>query len=81
MARNELRIVGSYGGAHSFITRWENTYDRVCPITGNTVDVHDVLDGKYYLSRINGDSRNGYEVHPTYEYLDSLGLTPEIIYG
>lgn len=74
MAHNEFELVQSYGGVSAFIRRWERTSNRVCPITGRAVHIDDILDGKYYTSRIGGDSANGYEVYPTDEYLLSIGV-------
>jgi hypothetical protein len=45
--------------------RWVRTHERVCPITGRVVTLRDVEEGRYHLSRINGDSRYGYCVFPS----------------
>lgn len=63
-----------------YLTRWERTHNRVCPITGKVVTLQDVEQGKYSLPRINGDSCFGYEVYPTDEYLlDLIGTMVSII--
>lgn len=60
-----LRVFHEY---EHFLLRWARTHNRVCPITGRVVTLLDIEQGKYYLSRIQGDSAFGYEVHPTREW-------------
>lgn len=54
------------------LTRWARTINRICPITGSPVVFEQVIAGHYSLPRIGGDSDNGYEVYPTYEYVKHL---------
>ena len=57
--------------AHMLV-RWERTYRRTCPVTGNPVTFEQVLAGQYSLPRLDGNSDNGYEVWPRDEYLRDL---------
>lgn len=56
----------------NYLARWARTHNRVCPITGREVTLRDVEHGKYYMTRINGDSAFGYEVYPSDDYLMDL---------
>ena len=63
--RDDLDRVG-------YLDRWARTHNRTCYVTGREVTLQDVEQGKYALSRINGDSCFGYEVYPTNEHLMDL---------
>jgi len=68
-AREDRMDLHGYGWLEQ---RWARTHNRTCPITGRAVTLDDVEGGKYYLTRINGDSAFGYEVFPTSEHLMDL---------
>jgi hypothetical protein len=51
---------------------WAQTHNNVCPFTGKIVGLADVMSGDYELGRIDGDSANGYEVHPSDRYISDL---------
>lgn len=56
----------------NYLALWARTHDRTCYITGREVTLRDVEHGKYYMTRINGDSCYGYEVYPSDEHLMDL---------
>lgn len=64
-AKEEIDSLVARMGIGWLVRRWEATLNRVCPVTGRTVEFEDVLEGRYSLPRIGGDSANGYEVYPT----------------
>lgn len=71
-AKEEIDSLVARMGIGWLVRRWEKTTNRVCPSTGRTVEFEDVLAGHYSLPRIGGNSENGYEVCPDWEYLVSL---------
>ena len=51
---------------------WAQTHNKECPLTGRQVGLEDIMSGDYELGRIDGDSANGYEVHPSDRYVCDL---------
>lgn len=68
MEEKQDEILRAFREYENFLLRWARTHNRVCPITGREVTLLDIEQGKYYVSRINGDSAFGYEVQPTREW-------------